>query len=268
MVQGPSAPPPLPPLAVTTSGQGGEADRLRARRAADRLGVELVERRRKAPLGPLIGQVAEALLVFGGEGVMLWDRQGRTRFQEGMAALRKRRLAQGDRRDHLVRAAGFHEGETVLDCTLGLAQDALVAALAVGPRGRVVGVEKSLALHALVSEGLTELPPDERSCPVECVLDDSRRYLRGCAAGAFDVVLIDPMFQRARKAQPAFDLLRRHADHSPLTAEMLAEARRVARRVVVVKGARYTGELRRLGLTPEPFSRFADVDFARASPIP
>lgn len=254
-------------LAITTSVQADDALRDRARTAAYRLGVVFVERH-KAPLTPILEQVAGALLVFGRDGVALWDRQGRTRFHEGMASLRKRRFAEGDRRDFLVRAAGFREGESVLDCTLGLAQDAQVAALAVGPRGRVVGVEKSLPLHALVSEGLAELPRDGRSCQVEAILGDSQEYLERCDRGAFDVVLIDPMFQRARKAQPAFDLLRRHADHAPLTPRMLAEARRVARRVVVVKGARYTGELQRLGLSPEPFSRFAGVSFARALPIP
>jgi hypothetical protein len=37
--------------------------------------------------------------------------------------------------------------------------------------------------------------------------------------------------------------------------------------VVVVKGARYSGELKRLGLTPLHLSRSADVAYARAAPL-
>ncbi len=68
--------------------------------------------------------------------------------------------------------AELRAGDTILDCTLGLGQDALVAALVVGPSGRVVALEKSLALYAVVSEGLNAydygpqlLPCARRSTP-------------------------------------------------------------------------------------------------------
>jgi 16S rRNA (guanine1516-N2)-methyltransferase len=44
---------------------------------------------------------------------------------------------------------------------------------------------------------------------------------------------------------------------------VLARAIRVARRAVVVKGARYSTDLRKLGLTPLPSTRTADVVWAR-----
>jgi hypothetical protein len=58
-------------------------------------------------------------------------------------------------------------------------------------------------------------------------------------------------------------MLRRLANPSPLKAEVLAEARRVARRAVLVKAARYTPMLRSLGLRPEHASRSAPVVWAR-----
>ena len=88
-------------------------------------------------------------------------------------------------------------------------------------------------------------------------------FLRAQAAQSFDCVLFDPMFGKRKKASPAFDLLRTHADHAPLPAEAIGLARRVARRWVVVKGARYTEDLKRLGLQPEPLSRYAEVVWAR-----
>jgi hypothetical protein len=169
--------------------------------------------------------------------------------------------------DTFVRVAELRRGDAVLDCTLGLAQDALVASLAVGPEGRVVGVEKSLALYALVSEGLKgyELGPD--SCRVEVVHADASEYLRSLPARSFDVVCFDPMFARPQKAQPGFDVLRRFAEHAPLTPEALAEGRRVARRWVVVKGSRYSDDLKKLGLSPEPGSRYTEVAWGRAAPL-
>ena len=86
--------------------------------------------------------------------------------------------------------------------------------------------------------------------------------------GRTPVVLFDPMFGRSQGAQPPFQVLRRHATHAPLTPELLALGRRAARRVVVVKAARYSDALKGLGLVPEPHSRFTQVVYARASPHP
>jgi hypothetical protein len=94
---------------------------------------------------------------------------------------------------------------------------------------------------------------------------DSGGLLRGLPSASADVVLFDPMFGRALAAQPGFEMLRRLANPSPLKAEVLAEARRVARRAVLVKAARYTPVLRSLGLRPEHASRSAPVVWARVS---
>ena len=92
---------------------------------------------------------------------------------------------------------------------------------------------------------------------------EAGEFLAGTLTGAFEVVLFDPMFARALASQPGFELLRRHANPAPLTPRMLAEARRVARRLVLVKSARYTPALKTLGLRPERASRSAPVVWAR-----
>ncbi len=214
-----------------------------------------------------LGSRAEALIIFGHDGVVLWDKEGHHGFHGGMAHLRRRRLAAGETDDTFVRMTQLRKGDAVLDCTLGLGQDALVASLAVGPTGRVVGVEKSLALYALVSAGLEDYALGPDSCRVEVVHADARDYLRTLPAHCFDVVFFDPMFSRPRKAQPGFDVLRRFADHAPLTPETLEEGRRVARRWVVVKGSKHSDDLKKLGMTPEPGSRYTDVVWGRIGPL-
>src|SRR5690242_9366140 len=108
----------IPSLAVTTSGLGDGELAARAMRAAQRWGLPFVERRRKAPLAPMLGVDACALLVFGGDGVVLADPRGSLRFSPGMAQLRVKRLDAGADEDLLVRLAGLREGDAVLDCTL------------------------------------------------------------------------------------------------------------------------------------------------------
>lgn len=260
------------PLAVTTSGKP-EGLLPKARAAAREWGVPFVPRPRNGPFGALLDTVAEAFIVFGRdpsglETVLLTDREGSLGFSGGMGHLRRLRLQSGageQQPDAFVRVAELRPGDSVLDCTLGLAADALVTSLVVGPSGRVVGLEKSLALYAVVSEGLKryELGPD--SCRIEVVHADAHAYLKALPAGAFDVVFFDPMFARPKKSQASFAVLRRYAEHAPLTPEALEEGRRVARRWVVVKGSRFSDDLMKLGLTPEPGTRSAELVWGRVA---
>lgn len=258
---------PKVPLGVTTSG-AVDSDRHRhAKERARRWGLPFVERRRKQPLGPMLEELAEALLVFGGDGLVLCDRQGVLRYSPGMGPLRIKRIDRGARDDVMVRVAELRPLDHVLDCTLGMGADAVVAARVVGPEGRVVGVEKSLPLYALASEGLAA-PPAPSCCPVEVVHADALEHLRSLPGRSFDCVLFDPMFDRPRASTPSFDVLRRYADATPLPPEALEEARRVARRWVLVKASRFGQDLARLGLLPEPGSPYADVAWGRVAPTP
>ena len=95
---------------------------------------------------------------------------------------------------------------------------------------------------------------------------DAAAYLARAEDHSFDVVLFDPMFGRPRKSSAAFAAMRRHADHSPLTAAMLEDARRVARRRVVVKGSRYSSDFKALGLLAAPARPNATVLWATLPP--
>jgi 16S rRNA (guanine1516-N2)-methyltransferase len=249
-------------LRVTVSGQPEDAVREEARAFAQRLGVPFVDRRPKAPLHRLLETPADVLLVFEREHVALWDSRGTFRWSPGMAALRLLALSRGEP-DNLVWAAQLRPGDEVLDCTLGLGQDALIASRAVGPSGRVRALEKSLPLLAVTDAGLRRLGRLPGACEIEVAHEDAAVALQGAPSRSVDVVLFDPMFGKPKKAQPSFEMLRRHAEHAPLTAQTLQAAARVARRSVVVKGARYSDDLRRLGLSPLPTSRYSALCWAR-----
>jgi len=256
---------PYHPLAVALSGSTDVALRGEAEDCAERWDLPLLLRQPKAPVRGLLAQ-AKVLVVFGEDAVSLWDREGHVRGGAGLAALRLKEIAKGRAEDPLQRVGQLTAGERVLDATLGFAQDARVAARLVGPGGAVLGVESSLPLAVFADATLRRESP-RASAAIEVRHAESGALLREMSAGSVDVVLFDPMFGRALSAQPGFEMLRRLADPSPLTAEALSEARRVACRVVLVKAARYTPVLKALGLKPEHASRSAPVVWARIPPL-
>jgi 16S rRNA (guanine1516-N2)-methyltransferase len=257
---------PRCPLAVTTSDRHDPALVARARSAADEVKVPFLARHHKVPLSTVLEQAADALIVFEASAVSLVDRLGSLRFSPGLAHLRVKQLDAGVLEDMLLRVSGFTQGDQVLDCTLGLAADAQVAARCVGRPGSVTALEKSPAVFLLVSHGLRGLPRHPLACDIRVVHVDAHAYLRSAPDRSFDFVLFDPMFERARKSSVAFETLRRHADYSPLTRETVAEARRVARKAVILKGSRYSSDFKKLGVQPEPARPSATVLWARLTP--
>lgn len=254
------------PLVVTTSGKlGRRGDTADAEATARRLGAPFVPYQRNVPVRTLL-DTARAVLELSGEGVTLVDREGETTWSPGMAALRARRLEDGvEQPDGILVAGEIREGDAVVDCTLGLAHDAWVLAQAVGPAGRVVGVEASLPLFALTSEGLRRAAPNPRACAIACHQAPALDFLRAQPSASVDVVYFDPMFSKHAKANPAFSILRRHAERTPPTVELIEEAARVCRRGVVVKAAPNSADFAALGIDALPFKRTADLRFARVA---
>lgn len=254
------------PLGVTVSARGGARLRALAKARAAEWELPFVARAPTGGIEVLLQEEADALLIIGGTGWVLRDRDGEIGFGPGMAKVRIKRFESDvhlQQPDHLVQYGELKAGDSVIDATLGLTVDALVCAHTVGPTGRVVGFEASRALFLLVREGLRAMTPFANSCAIEPEFGRALDLLRARPTGSADVVLLDPMFDLPKKSSGAFELLRRHAVHEPLDEATLAEARRVARRWVLVKAGAWGREFRRLGLTAEPRSKSSPVQWAR-----
>ena len=184
----------------------------------------------------------------------------------GMAFLRVLRAHKGEV-DPLVEVARLGPDDRVLDATLGLGGDALVAAQAT--RTEVVGLDKSALLCAFTQAGLRRLPGHGAGPgrDVTVLNADHREAFAALEPRSFDVVLLDPMFRSAGDSSPLFELVREHADHAPLDAATLLAARRVARRGVLVKDAAPGRELGRLGLRPLLSRRSAAIAFGWADAL-
>jgi SAM-dependent methyltransferase len=256
-------------LAVTTPLHPSSADEADARAAAARHGLPYSARGRRSAAEVARAAGADALLVLSARGSTLVSAGEERRWSPGMGALRAKRLVRAGTggphpaaRDPFLDAVELRAGDEVLDCTVGLAADALVAATAVGPGGRVVGIEASPALAAWVAEGLRRLE-DPAARRIEIRTADHAEALAALPDRSFDVVLFDPMFRHARAEPAGFDVVRRLADPRPLSPAALVRATRVARRWVVVKDGAPGWDLTRLGLVPLPSARGAHRYYAR-----
>lgn len=251
-------------IAVTTSARGGRHQVDLGIRLAHELGAPFITRAGRS-LQSLADAYSEdgrgeleAFMVVEADRisvVRLADagrRSAELFFHPGMALSRIRRLKQGGV-DQMVEAMGISSGDHVLDCTIGLASDAIVSSWVVGSRGRVVGVEVSPVLSIITREGLTsytEADPDvlDAMRHIEVVASDHLDYLRSCADKSFDVVSFDPMFREPVTSSAGIAPIRPWACHTPLSVEALSEACRVARRRVVVKDRADGDELDKLGV--------------------
>jgi len=160
-------------------------------------------------------------------------------FHPGMSLTRIRNLRKG-MGDPMVTAMQLAEGDSVFDCTLGRAADAIVASYVVGATGRVLGVESTPLLAELTIEGLrTYEPPSEAVAAAMRAIDarcaDHLDTLAQSADSSFDVVYFDPIFGEPVQASSAMQPLRPLADMRPLALEAVEEARRVASRSVIIK---------------------------------
>ena len=234
---------------VTTTRRPSPHQEARARRLAAELKVTYV-RRRDDPLTRLDPASPCAFVVVERDGLAVHVAGRRLTYHPGMALHRIRALQAGAK-DPMVEAMGLRGGEQVLDATLGLGSDALVAAYAAGPGGRVTGVEKVPALAVLTREGLRHYPWEEEAVAeaarrIDVVAADHRAFLEGCGRRSFDVVYFDAMFEQTLSGSATMAAWRLVADESPLAAEAVAMALEVARRRVVVKDRRDSTRLAEL----------------------
>ena len=179
----------------------------------------------------------KAVLVATHQGPQVYTKEGILKYHPSMGVPRIRNLKRGGS-DHLAQASGFRPGMRVLDCTLGLAADAVVASFLVGPAGKVVGLEASPVLYWAVSQGLQHYEIEDPDITaslrrIEPRLGKAEDLLPAFPADSFDVVYFDPMFRKPVGNSASMQPLRPASYHKPLDAGMIRDALRLAPRVVV-----------------------------------
>lgn len=205
--------------------------------------------------------------------LLLATRDGQELFYHpNMAFLRLGNLLR-DGRDLLIAAAELQPGESVLDATLGFASEAILCAHVLGESGEVHGIEAVPELGIVVREGLKTVVTEQRLLNeamrrVRVVhLGDHLDFLRACPAARYDVVCFDPFFGELMPGSTPLGPLRAFGHHAPLLREAITEARRVARRRVLVKTEKWSSLLADLGITERVASRSGKVMYGVARPL-
>ncbi|GGD64056.1 class I SAM-dependent methyltransferase [Paenibacillus nasutitermitis] len=182
-------------------------------------------------------------------------------FHPSMAYVRVKRMRKGEH-DPLIELTGCKPGDHVVDCTAGLASDAIVFSYAVGSCGLVTALESQPVLFAVVREGLQSYHTIHEDVNgafrrIQMHLADHNDWLAAQPDNSVDIVYFDPMFRRPMHDSSSIGPLRGLANPLPLDPESVAHAVRIARKTVVMKEHKDSPEFERLGFTRKHANKIA-----------
>jgi len=225
---------------VTTAGRTNQEMVKKARSVAGELCVPYVTRNKESIF--TLQQREEADVIAVGKNRLElhpYDGEEPIFFHPNSSMFRAKRVLRGEY-DPFLEATKLEEGMSFLDCTLGLASDSIIASLVTGESGRVMGIEGNRYVAYLVKEGLrswstgvSEL--DEAMQRIFVHHQTFEAYLRCCEDNSVDVVYFDPMFSETIEESDGIRGLKQVALYTTLSEEVMEEAKRVAKKRVVLK---------------------------------
>lgn len=240
-------------MIVTTAGRTTEEYVTKAKAVANDLQVPY-EPRRKRSVQALF-KLHKLVVVVGKEGIQLYHRDGSEPyfFHPNLAMVRVKRLI-NEGHDIFIDVSGLKQGDVLLDCTLGYASDSIVASFVVGETGKVIGVEASPILAYLAKEGLQRWEGQQEQIEeamrrIKVVEGNHYDYLQQMPSNSVDVVYFDPMFEESINESNALQTLSHFTSFASISNEIIAEARRVARRKIVLKDHFRSTRFEQLGFT-------------------
>ncbi|MFD1674619.1 class I SAM-dependent methyltransferase [Alicyclobacillus fodiniaquatilis] len=241
---------------VTTPWQASAEQEKLAQALAAWFGAPCVARKDRS-VQELCAKFAVEVVIVAGEPFKLYHRDADAPlfFHPSMAAQRIARRARGET-DRMLRVGGIREGDIVVDATLGMAADAMVLSAAVGQTGRVIGLEQSAyvaqMLRAVQQFGSLTYPEAvQYLAKVDIIQANHSAWLAEQPDDSVDVVYFDPMFRSPNEESAALGPLRLFANRDQLQEEAVAQAKRVARRAVMVKERPSSGVFAKYQLQPD-----------------
>lgn len=227
---------------VTTGGRPDENSHQRALFASEALQIEFVERKKRS-IKKLMAAYHADVLVAGKDRYELHSINSETPFffHPSSAAFRAKRVMRGEN-DPFLKAVNLTEGQTMIDCTLGMATDSMMAAIAVGDTGKIIGCEGNPIIAFIMKEGLQsydfvaeKLMALHVMRNIEVISSVAVDYLKTLPSNCVDVVYLDPMFEETIEESTNFAPLRKAGVHISLDEQWLKEAYRVCKKRVVLK---------------------------------
>lgn len=181
-----------------------------------------------------------------------WHKKGEEsiKYHPGMSIIRIKRLKSGNN-DSMIDLLNLQPTDVILDCTLGLASDAIVAQY-VAYDGQVVGLEADRLLAQFTQHGLKHYPEQDEitkqaMLKIKVIHGNYTDFLKSAEDKSFDYVYFDPMFRRSINASETMQVLKTRCCNDPLNLESVEQAIRVARKKVILKETNYSKEFTRVG---------------------
>lgn len=225
---------------VTTAGRTNESFIEKAQTIATELSISYVNRSKKS-VRAMHEQYDSDLLVVSKERLEFYANGSNIPFffHPNSAAFRLKRLLKGES-DSFLEATNLKKGNSFFDATAGLCSDSIIAAYATGDMGTVYACEVNEIIAYIVSVGLKNYETDFvelKRCMrnVKLAHVNAVEALKAIESNSYDVVYMDPMFEELIEESSNFQPLRAIGQHHLLTLEWVEEAKRVAKKRVVVK---------------------------------
>ncbi|MGE5416959.1 MAG: class I SAM-dependent methyltransferase [Acidobacteriota bacterium] len=240
------------PVIITGTRRTSDAEHDEIIGFATEAGAVYVPREDKSLEKLMMQHQASRIIVWEPEGPVLYSNGQRFFYHPSMGKTRVAHLRKG-KPDLMVEAMALESGMKVLDCTMGLGADALVAAFIVGPAGRVLAVESSKLIMSIVKSGIKKHNKgpvwlEEALHRIEITNEQHLTILKQQTDKSFDVVYFDPMFEKPVSSSAGISPMRSLANYDKLSSEAWQEAKRVASKRVVVKERQGSAEFKRLAV--------------------
>jgi len=243
----------MSPFIVTTSHRPTPEQIELAKELAEELSIKFVARNNKSVQDLLTSAGCNGIMVVSATRISFLTGSSEFFFHPSLAKVRIKEIKDG-KNDRMIQAMSIGAGDSLLDCTLGLGTDAIVASYVVGESGRVIGLESSPVIATIVRRGLKNYQRIEEDLTaamqrIEVIKTTHKEYLASLPPHSFDVVYFDPMFRVPMRNSPSIDALRAIANSDPVDLETIELALKVCKRRVVMKERRGSEEFSRLGFT-------------------
>ncbi|MFO1444713.1 class I SAM-dependent methyltransferase [Bacillus sp. Bva_UNVM-123] len=227
-------------MIITTAGRTNIDMTVEAIKIAKQLNGRFIERKKRSVQAIQLAE-GEDCIVVGKERLELYPFGEKEPFffHPNSAMFRIKRLMKGEH-DPFIQAGCLKTGSTILDCTLGLASDSIVASYIVGESGKVTGVEGNQYLSYIVQNGLQRWDASEElmnqaMTRINVINGLALSTLKSLPNNSYDCVYFDPMFEEHILESDGIKALSRFAVYEEITQELMDEAVRVAKERVVLK---------------------------------
>lgn len=235
-------------IAVTTTREGDESLNYKAKCISKDLNIAYIKRDNLSIKKTILKDDFDYLLVVEKDKIVIKGEDSTLFWHPNMSELKIKSIRKGNK-EPIIEATKLEEGNSILDCTLGLAGDSLVFSAVVGEKGSVVGTEVNKYISYLSKCGLENYNIHGRPINnIDVVNESYKDYLLKQSDNSFDVVYFDPMFKEPNKKSTSINSFRDFADHKGLTKEILNEALRVCKKRVVIKERRDSNDFEKLGI--------------------